>query len=427
VGARSLGGWALLARDRSITLSPAAWLTLKAVVGSRLIVWVAGLAALAVFGRNTAAFSLLDPHGATAPFHSSSANFLFAPAARWDSVWYLAIAHVGYYSRQSSGMFPLYPLLIHLGSIVFRSELLVGLAISLVSMTAGLYALNRLVALDLGERTARTTVLLLALFPVALFFSAVYTESLYLFLSIGAIYAARTDGWAWAGTLGALGAATRSAGVVVLAPLALMYLYGPRAHPRHRGVRWWRPRYRLGWSVAWLALVPVGLLAYLAYLGVAHGDPFATFGAQAYWGRHFAGPFGAVVEALGRVPGDVRRVLGGHELIIGPGDPVGLNAHNLIDLGFVAFAVLGLVAGWRRVPFAYLIYAVLLLVQALSYPVSYEPLASISRYILVIFPVFIGWALLLERRPRLRLTFLGTSAVLLALFSGLWATWAWIA
>jgi Mannosyltransferase (PIG-V) len=394
-----------------------------------VIVWCAGLIAMAIFGRNLDAVAELDPYGASAPFHSAAANFLLAPSARWDSVWYLQIAHAGYFSQQSSGMFPLYPLLIRIGGVIFHSELLVGLAISMVAMTAALYLLERLVGLDFTEATARTTVLLVAFFPVAFYLSAVYTESLYLLVSVGAIYAARRERWAVAGVCGGLAAATRSDGILVLVPLALIYLYGPRAHsPLGRESSWWKPRYPVRPSVGWLALVPVGLATYLAYLGIAHGQPLATYYAQKhYWHHHFAGPFGAVFQTLVGVPDDVRRVFTGTGMHIGPGDPITWNAHDLIDLGFVAFAATGAIAAWRRVPFAYFAYTFVLLMFDLSFPTHEEPLQSISRYTLVIFPVFIGWALLLKRRPRVTLAVLGASAALLAVFSALWATWAWVA
>ena len=285
-------------------------LTLRAVVGSRILVWAAGLMALAIFGHNGYAVSLLDPNGATAPFHSAAANFLFAPAARWDSVWYLQIAHSGYFSPASSGMFPLYPLLIRIGTLVFRSELLTGLAISLTSMIGALYLLERLVTIDFDEPTARITVLLIAFFPVSFFFSAVYTESLFLLFTVGALYAARRDHWALAGALGALASATRSAGILLAAPLVIMYLYGPRASSQPpRPGRWWQPRYRITASVVWLLAVPVGMVAYLAYLGIAHGQPFAPFHAQQVWGRSFAGPFGGLWHAIEALPRDVGRVL----------------------------------------------------------------------------------------------------------------------
>jgi Mannosyltransferase (PIG-V) len=411
-------GWGELAR------SP----TLRAVFGSRLVVWVAGLVALAIFGRNQRAVIVFDPNGASAPFHSAVANFLLAPVARWDSIWYLQIAHAGYFSQQSSGMFPLYPMLIRIGTTIFRSELLVGLAVSLVSMALALYLLERLVRLDFDEATARKTVLLIAFFPAAFFLSAVYTESLYLLVSVGAVYAARRDRWSLAGICGGLAAATRSDGILILAPLLLIYLYGPRAHPRLDGpCAWWKPRYRVRTSVGWLALVPAGLAAYLAYLGIAHGQPFATYYAQeAYWGHHFAGPFGGVIQAISQMPHDLRVVLTGATHSIGPGEPMSWNARNLIDLGFLAVPVVGLIGAWRRVPFAYLAYTILLLAFDLSFPDHKEPLESIYRYTLVIFPVFIGWALILKRRARATLLVLGTSTVLLAVFSGLWATWLWV-
>lgn len=423
------GSFGSLAREQFNWSELAASPTLRAIVGSRVIVWFAGLMALAIFGRNLHAVAELDPYGASAPFHSPVANFLLAPGARWDSVWYLQIAHAGYFSQQSSGMFPLYPLLIRTGALVFHSELLVGLAISLVSMTIALHLLERLVRLDFTEATARTTVLLVAFFPVAFFLSAAYTESLYLLVSVGAVYAARRERWAVAGVCGGLAAATRSDGILVLVPLALIYLYGPRAHALLPGTStWWKPRYPIRPSVAWLALVPVGLLTYLAYLGIAHGQAFATYYAQKhYWHHQFAGPFGGVVQAIVGVPDDVRRVLTGTGMHVGPGDPITWNAHDLIDLGFVAFAAIGTIAAWRRVPFAYFAYTVVLLAFDLSFPTHEEPLQSISRYTLVIFPVFIGWALLLERRPRVTLAVLGTSAALLAVFSALWTTWAWVA
>jgi len=85
------------------------------VVASRVIVWAFGLIALAIFGHNTEVVAALDPSGASAPFHSAAAKFVLTPAARWDSVWYLQTAHAGYFSQQSTGMFPLYPVLIPIG------------------------------------------------------------------------------------------------------------------------------------------------------------------------------------------------------------------------------------------------------------------------------------------------------------------------
>ena len=75
--------------------------------------------------------------------------------------------------------------------------------------------------------TIGVALLLVAFFPAALFFSAVYSESLFLLLSVGAVLAARQGRWAWAGALAALAALTRNSGVLLLVPLALLFLYLP--------------------------------------------------------------------------------------------------------------------------------------------------------------------------------------------------------
>ena len=62
--------------------------------------------------------------------------------------------------------------------------------------------LHRLVSLELDSELARVTVMLVAFCPMAYFFSAVYSESLFLALSVGCILQARMGRWAWAGVLG---------------------------------------------------------------------------------------------------------------------------------------------------------------------------------------------------------------------------------
>ena len=96
----------------------------------------------------------------------------------------------------------------------------------------------------------------------------------------------------------------------------MLYLYGPREDrapdfelaPRcgvgasHGGRRACaarlRPRYRLRANVLWLALLPAGLGLYMAYLGLAGGDPLAPLHAQDVWGRHFAGPYLGVWDGV---------------------------------------------------------------------------------------------------------------------------------
>src|SRR5439155_14070025 len=207
-----------------------------------------------------------------------------------------------------AAFFPLYPLLVWLTSGFGASpavQLLAAFAISLAAFAGGLFLLHRLAALELGEEHALPTIVLLALFPGALFFGVPYAESVFLLVSVGAFYAARRGRWAVAGALAAAAAATRSAGIALLVPLVVIYLYGPRTdrppddplpRPRRPLRERLRPRHRLRPELLWLALAPLGLAAYCAYLGIRFGDAFAWAHVQDAWTRSFAGPFGGLVE-----------------------------------------------------------------------------------------------------------------------------------
>ncbi len=400
---------------------------LGSAVGTRLLVWGAALAVIALLGENAVARQVLDPAGITPAVHASVVSQLLAPAARWDSVWYLQIAAHGYFSPASTNFFPLYPLLVHLLTPLFGDATVAGLVISLGCLATGLVLLYRLALLDVGQPAARMTVVLVAAFPTSLFLSAVYPTSLFFMLQLAAVYSARREQWALAGLCGGLAAATRSNGVLLVVILALVYLYGPRGRsPLSLPARaWWRPRFGVERDFAWLVLVPVGLAAYLGYLWIAHDAPLEPFrAANLFWNHRFGPPLGGILYALGQMPGDVGAVLSGQFTPLGFGDPIGWQARNLIDLAFLALAVGSLVVSWKRVPRIYVIYAMIVLAQVTSFPAPHEPMIGLGRYMLLMFGGFMGaGAYLAEHRRTARVAVL-VSGTLLVVLSGLWGSWS---
>ena len=333
-----------------------------------------------------------DDPALTHPFGGVAEDVL-SPLARWDAAWYLDIADDGYAGGVDTAFFPLYPLLVRALVFPVASEgalLVSAYVVSLACFFAALQLLHRLVELELGRGVATASVWLLALFPAAVYFGAPYSESLFLLASVGAFYAARTGRWAWAGAAAAAASATRSAGLVLLVPLVLL---------------WLESRPRRGGDLAWLALAPVGLGAYALYLGIEHGDALAFLDAQEAWYREFAGPFVGVWD--GAVAAVERDFI------------------DLVLFAFLVFAAVAVVGAFRRLPLAYGAYALAALALPLSFPVDPQPLMSLPRFITVLFPLFVWLALVAEERGRVLIVG-APFAVGLCVFTERFATWEWI-
>ena len=380
------------------------WTRLLVVVVAILVVAIAGVDA--GNERNFDSPSLTHPLGG-----------LLSPLARWDSVWYLDIAHSGYDTGQSTAFFPLYPLLVRIvaGVSAPGALLVASYVVSLAALFGALYLMHRLVALELGARVARLSVLMLAAFPGALWLGAPYSESLFLLLSVGAFYCARTDRWALAGVAAALASATRSAGIVLIVPLLILWWQGAR-----------RSR-----DLAWIGLAPLGLFAYSVYLSLSVGDGFAYLHLQETWFRSFAGPFGAIPDGAVAAWDGLRQIVSGSRTHVyftaAGGDPIAVGWHNVELFAFLVFGLVACVGVWRRLPRAYGVYVLAALALPLSFPVSPQPLMSLPRFLAVLFPLFVWLALVCRdsrRRETVVLTLLGIG---LAVFTARYATWHWVA
>ncbi|WP_205696288.1 mannosyltransferase family protein [Conexibacter sp. SYSU D00693] len=390
---------------------------------SRALVWAAALVAIAVFGVSSQA-SAYDPTGLTAPF-GEPWDTLLAPAARWDSVWFLNIAADGY-DAQRAAFFPLYPWLSAVVGLPLASTLLGGLVVSCVCAVAGLAAVHALARIELGDLAARHATWTLALFPGSIFLSTVYSEALFLALSAGALLAARTSRWGWAGVLGALACATRSAGIVLVVALALLWLDAQRdaATRRRPGLR----ELALGTAVP-----PLGLLAFCAFLALDGVGFRASFDAQEVWFREFAGPFVGLWDGLVAGWDGARQLLSGQREHVyfreAGGDPFLVAERNLRDtLTLLLFVVPATVGVVRRLRPAYAAYVVCALALPLSYPVGPQPLMSLPRFAAVLVPLFLWLGLWLAADTRRRaVPVYAVLAAATATFAGQFATWHFVA
>src|ERR687889_255014 len=344
--------------------------------------------------------------------------------SHWDGEHYVTLALGGYLSppdNVSPAFFPLYPLLVRsfaelFGGPISREALSVwGPLLSLLVLPFALYFVYGIALDGWGHRVARGAVLALAFFPTTFFLNAAYTESLFLALSAGSVWAVRVrKDFLLACVLAGLASATRNVGVFLVVPLAYEWI---KALDHYR------------WRGAYLVLVPSGLAAYALYLWARFGDPLLFYTAQEDWGRRATGPLATVgrawtsaVEGAGRLldPGlwaaPTLGKLADHLAAAG----------NLTNLVFFVFAVAVLLAGARDLPPSLTIYGLLLIAPATLFGTPQSPLMGTPRYTLVAFPLFIVLGLLAKERWLFRAWLLLSAIISLALCA-LFVSWRFVA
>jgi len=321
---------------------------------------------------------------------------------RWDTLWYLLIASRGYAPHDTSVFAPpLYPVLLRLaGDLLGGQYLLGGLIVSNLAYVLALGLFYRLAAWELDEATARRGVLYLALFPTAFFFLAGYAESLFLLVSVASFYAARRGYWDLAGAAGLLAGLARLPGFLLLIPLAVEYV-------RQRGFS----RRLLSWDLLGLMAVPVGMLAFMAYVYsiVGMDSPLAPFlvHSQRVHG-HLTWPGQALWDGV---------------WVIVTGQ---FFYADVLDLAAMALFIALTIVALRRLPLAYGVYMVVSLGVILSKTGFPQPLESASRLVLPLFPGFMVLGLW-GRNPWVHRLIVYPSLLLLLILTGLFAVWGWVA
>jgi hypothetical protein len=300
--------------------------------------------------------------------------------ARYDSGWYYQIARHGYVFVEggpSAGIgkpgkiafFPLYPLLMRYAGRLFgdtaASAYFGGILVSWVSFIAAMVALFLLARLDLPRQRAERAVLLAAVFPFSFFFGMVYTEALFLLLTILSFFAFRTRRWIAGGVFGGLATATRVNGMLMLPALA--WIAYRNSEPT------WRDRTL---AAAGLLLIPAGVGAYSLYISQLSGNPFEWVNTIQRWNYHPGGaPLTASLQLL-------------QQLVTSPYDYLTSDRmapyDTLYGVTAIGFALLTPIVWWKLGA----AYGVFMLLN-LFLPLSSGVFEGLGRYCSVLFPAFI--------------------------------------
>jgi hypothetical protein len=344
-------------------------------------------------------FSSITVPMRTGPFlYASPNNLVLDGLIRDDSWWYTNIAEHGYTigdaqtgTQGNVAFFPLYPLLVKMTAALTGNVFVAGVLVSNVAFLIALAYLYRLTSYEFDEATAARAVFYLAAAPAAVFFSAMYSESVYIALVCATCYYVKRRAWDFAALTGALASATRNTGVLLVLVIALdgLYQQGVRLRPaqlwgttRAATLQIWgdhlraqiRPALASWRSLAAAACVPLGLIIYMAYLSNTFGDPLAFIHVQATWGRSTS------AAGIVRLIGNVRTSLNiGSNIWAGQ-----VNPKTLLELIFtLGFAPLVLAVVLKMRP-AYAVFVGL----TFLIPLSTGTIGSMTRYVLMLIPCF---------------------------------------
>jgi len=281
-----------------------------------------------------------------------------------DAGEYFGIAQDGYEVRSFDAtrvanwaFFPLHPMIWRALVPLFGNSPLVGVILANIYFLIALVVLHRTcLALDYESLTADRALLAIAFFPTSYFFCLPWTESLFLLVTCSTIYAALRHRWALAAVLGTAACACRLAGIFLVCALVIWAWENRKTLPR------------LAWVA--IAVMPLGLILFMAMLHSDTGNALAFLDIQSVWGRHFELP----IRALGVV-------------LIKP--LILASDGNLRHWNFLVFFAALYAAYWFAFRRNQLWLATFLLLGTIV-PTLTGSIASESRYVMALFPFSIA-------------------------------------
>jgi len=383
------GAWKSAAREARvlrIVLPPFAASKLIGLLVPMLTVWVRGT-------------------GAGLP----SGSALLQPFALWDGGAFTEIAQRGYPSGPVNlavgagghlwAYFPGYPLLVHVAAFVVPNTILAGIVVSAIGELIGLVFLAKLILLERGdEASARFACWALAVFPYAVFLTAVFSESTFLAATTVSLYYMRRGKDGRASIAAAVAMLVRITGVALIPALVVDHLIRRHGRPG-RGL------------IAILA-TPLSPLLFVAYGWLATGNPLVYLQVErsASFNRVFAWPWdGARATFQSFVQGiNGDSFVFGMELLFG--------VAGLI-------AVLWLAWHWRTVAPSLTVFAAVawLMSTALIYWLS------VPRYEMTVVPIYLALADVTQRHPQSRTVLIAVSAAWMGFLATLMATGQFVA
>ncbi len=359
------------------------------------LVWLFAINIFALLALNRfnlkadTAYNWISPES----FHQEQSWDLVSLHARWDSFWYLDIAQNGYSLKENQWglynivFFPLYPPLIKLAIFLTAGNfILAGWVLNIAFLFLSLFYFFKLVKEFHPEINPYLPILFLLIFPTAFFLNAIYTESLFLFLSLAAFYYAPKKKFLYAGIFGLLASLTRVTGILLFIPLIWEYL-------KENG---FKIKSVLNLKILPFFLIPLGTFGFFLYHYFKFGNFFLFFEVEKNWGRAFS-------------------LQKGHFDLFS--NPAIVNFCS--DALFIIFILAAILLVFKKLRVSYGLY----MVATVAIALSSGTFMSIGRYILTLFPIYILLASIKSQTTRQAWAFV--SILFLAMYTILFVNNYW--
>lgn len=201
-------------------------------------------------------------------------NWWLNPWTTFDSRHFINIAQHGY-DAKTAAFFPLYPFLLKLAGRDPVAMTAWGIILSNTAFLGALILFYRLTEREYSRRTAGVATWLLAFFPTTAYFSAVYTDALFLLFFVAAFWCLRNQKWGWVAVWALLASLTRNLGPLIF--LALM-------------IEWWQARQSQSrkppaWALLAVCAPLLGLLAAQGFIALQVGDALRGVTSQSAYFR----------------------------------------------------------------------------------------------------------------------------------------------
>lgn len=313
---------------------------------------------------------------------------------RFDTNWYVSIAERGYGAIPGDIHFPpLYPLLIFGFSSVLRNGFVAGMAVSGIATLVAFKLLFDLFHSWPDQDAASLGLIFFLLFPTTFFLFGAYTEGLFIATAILALRSMQRDIWGWAGFWVFCSVLLRLQGIALFVPFTYFMWVRRKTIQRFQGA--------LG-----LLIALAGGLAYI-FLRALTGNGEVLPLVEDNLSAHITFPWNNFAYAF---------------QTLFSGSAAYIDVLNLC-ISFLFLALI--VAGWKYLPVEYSLYNAATFAVLTVRLVDSQPLNSMIRYVITLFPAFyvLGvWG----HHPLTRRLVLVTSLIFQLFLSAQFWMWGWV-